>query len=194
MLFFTAEFLVLFTLFMCLYSFLSPKNRVFLVLIASYVFYGWWDVRFLFLLITSTLVDFYVGKAFQKYENLSQRRMILSISVLTNLGMLGFFKYYNFFIDTFVDAFGLSSNEALYVSVLLPPGISFYTFQTLAYSIDVYKKRTLPENDLPTFAAFVAFFPQLIAGPIERSNYLIPQLKKLGNINLAFIFWVVISG
>jgi alginate O-acetyltransferase complex protein AlgI len=159
-----------------LHKHLRVRN-IFLVA-ASYLFYGWWDWRFLSLIITSTLVDYLVGMGLQKQENTATRRLLLATSITVNLGLLGFFKYFNFFVDSFASAFTFFGHPLATPSlhIILPVGISFYTFQTLSYSIDVYRRRLEPTRDLAAFAAFVAFFPQLVAGPIERATNLLPQM------------------
>jgi D-alanyl-lipoteichoic acid acyltransferase DltB (MBOAT superfamily) len=144
------------------------------------VFYGWWDWRFLSLILFSTIIDYSVGIGLSKQKNTTKRRLLLWTSILVNLGFLGFFKYYNFFLDNFVDAFklfGYSINPQR-LNIILPVGISFYTFQTMSYSIDVYKKKLEHTKDFIAFAAFVSFFPQLVAGPIERATHLLPQFYK----------------
>lgn len=164
------------------------KLQNMLILIASYVFYGWWDWRFLALIIFSTLVDYTVG---QKLENAkdSHRKLLLWTSIIVNLGLLGFFKYYNFFLDNFIEAFSFFGQEISpnSLNIILPVGISFYTFQTLSYTIDVYRKKLKPSSDLIAFGAYVAFFPQLVAGPIERATNLLPQFatKKTFNYSQA---------
>lgn len=153
------------------------KLQNLLIVIASYIFYAWWDWRFLSLIVFSTLVDYLVGLTLHTTQNKTKRKALLWTSVLVNLGFLGFFKYYNFFIDNFVTAFsffGTSINPSS-LDIILPVGISFYTFQTLSYSIDVYKRKLEPTKDIIAFAAFVSFFPQLVAGPIERATNLLPQ-------------------
>ncbi len=161
---------------------LSPaKGRPYLLLVASYVFYGWWDVRFLSLIMISTVVDWYVARRMNPVEDQSLRRRWLMVSLVANLGMLGFFKYWNFFVDSaasMLTSMGLEPNLPT-LQVLLPVGISFYTFQTLSYVIDVYRRDLDPEPKLSQFALFVAFFPQLVAGPIERARHLLPQLRNL---------------
>tara|TARA_Y100000589_G_C27174893_1_gene638294 strand:- start:686 stop:2095 length:1410 start_codon:yes stop_codon:yes gene_type:complete len=146
-------------------------QNTFLVL-ASYIFYGWWDWRFLGLIIFSTLLDFTLSRNMTKVK--------LWLSLIGNLGILGFFKYYNFFLESWIDAWGSIGIEmhASTMKIILPVGISFYTFQTLSYSIDVYRGKLKPTKDLITFAAFVGFFPQLVAGPIERAVKLLPQLES----------------
>ncbi len=153
------------------------KFQNLLIVAASYVFYGWWDWRFLSLILFSTLVDYIVGVKLSNTENKHQRKIFLLISIFVNLGFLGFFKYYNFFVDNFTEAFSFFGKEiqANSLNIILPVGISFYTFQTLSYSIDVYKRKLEPTKDFIAFQAFVSFFPQLVAGPIERATNLLPQ-------------------
>ncbi|GAA3571656.1 MBOAT family O-acyltransferase [Snuella lapsa] len=150
------------------------------VIVASYVFYGWWDYRFLGLIIVSTLIDFCVGFELGRQKHEVKRRVLLLVSLVCNLGLLGFFKYYNFFVDTWVDAWhslGVVMHPAT-LQIILPVGISFYTFQTLSYTIDIYRKELKPTKDLVAFAAYVSFFPQLVAGPIERARHLLPQFTE----------------
>lgn len=157
----------------------SLKLQNLLIAVASYVFYGWWDWRFLSLIFFSTLVDFTIGVFLGRTENSTKRKFLLWISILVNLGLLGFFKYYNFFLDNFRSAFSIFGYELNVgsLNVILPVGISFYTFQTLSYTIDVYRKQLLPTRNFISFAAFVSFFPQLVAGPIERATNLLPQFS-----------------
>ncbi len=159
------------------------------VVIASYVFYGWWDWRFLSLIIFSTLVDYLVGLRMEKTSTKQNRKYLLILSLLTNLGLLGFFKYYNFFLDNFTTAFSFFGTEINgdSLDIVLPVGISFYTFQTLSYTIDIYRNNLKPTRDLLAFAAFVSFFPQLVAGPIERAVHLLPQFfnKRVFDYGLA---------
>src|SRR5690606_19118938 len=180
MLFNSIDFAVFLPIVFILYWFVTNKNlklQNFLIVIASYVFYGWWDWRFLFLILFSTLVDYSVGIALSQEENQRKRKFLLWTSIGVNLGFLGFFKYYNFFLDNFITAFSFFGNEikANSLDVILPVGISFYTFQTMSYSIDVYKRKLEPTRDFIEFSAFVSFFPQLVAGPIERATHLLPQ-------------------
>lgn len=175
----------------------SLKIQNLFILIISYVFYGWWDWRFLSLILASTIVDFFVAKSLLGLENEKKRRLLLCTSLIFNLGLLGFFKYYNFFVESFKSSFdivGFYFNlETL--NIILPVGISFYTFQTLSYTIDVYKRKLKPTDDFIRFGAFVAFFPQLVAGPIERASNLLPQFysKRKFDKNLAYMGIVQIS-
>ncbi|GGE32284.1 MBOAT family O-acyltransferase [Psychroflexus planctonicus] len=151
-----------------------------LIALASYLFYGWWDWRFLSLIIFSSVIDYVIGLRLQKTDLKHQRKLLLWTSVFVNLGFLGFFKYFNFFIDNFVEAFSFFGYQIPNTSlnIILPVGISFYTFQTLSYTIDVYRKQLKPTKDFIAFTAFVSFFPQLVAGPIERATNLLPQFYK----------------
>jgi len=151
-----------------------------LLLVASYVFYGAWDWRFLGLLWLSTLVDYLVGRALGTTTDTGRRRRLLGLSLFVNLGILASFKYFNFFVESatsLLEQFGMSADGPT-LRIILPVGISFYTFQTLAYTIDVYRRKTEIEYNPLTFALYVAFFPQLVAGPIERAQRLIPQLAE----------------
>ncbi|MCH2209857.1 MAG: MBOAT family protein [Fuerstiella sp.] len=156
------------------------KRQNVFVSAASYLFYGWWDYRFLTLILFSTLVDYLVGRELGKTNVPGRRKALLWTSIVVNLGFLGFFKYCNFFADSFVSAFTffgaqISSSS---LSIVLPVGISFYTLQTLSYTIDVYRRRLGPTHDFFAFAAFVSFFPQLVAGPVERATNLLPQFTR----------------
>ena len=155
----------------------SLKLQNFLIVAASYLFYGWWDWRFLSLIFFSTIVDYTIGRKLKIEENHEKRKILLWTSILVNLGFLGFFKYYNFFLDNFITAFSFFGTEikANSLNIILPVGISFYTFQTLSYTIDIYKRKLEPTKDFVAFSAFVSFFPQLVAGPIERATNLLPQ-------------------
>mgnify|MGYP000877034285 CR=1 FL=1 len=166
MLFNSIDFAVFLPIVFILYWFVTHKNlrlQNFLIVIASYFFYGWWDWRFLSLIIFSTVVDYTIGVLLAKESNQKKRKLFLWISILVNLGFLGFFKYYNFFLDNLIIGFTFFGAElhASSLKVILPVGISFYTFQTLSYTIDVYKKKLTPTKDFVAFSAFVSFFPQL---------------------------------
>lgn len=155
------------------------KTQNFLILIASYIFYGLWDWRFLFLIIGSTIVDYLVGIAIHNNNKEKKRKIWLWVSVIFNISLLGFFKYYNFFASSFIDMFqlfGYTIKSTWTLNIILPVGISFYTFQTMSYSLDIYYKRIEPTKDFFGFATFVAFFPQLVAGPIERASNLLGQV------------------
>lgn len=183
MLFNSIDFAIFLPIVFILYWFVTDKNlklQNFLIIVASYIFYGWWDWRFLSLILFSTVVDYLVGLELGRQENHIKRKILLWTSILVNLGFLGFFKYYNFFLDNFTTAFSFFGAEikANTLNIILPVGISFYTFQTLSYTIDVYKRRLEPTKDLIAFSVFVSFFPQLVAGPIERATHLLPQFFK----------------
>ena len=180
MLFNSLDFAIFLPIVFSLYWLLDRFNVRYqnvLIVLASYFFYGWWDWRFLSLILFSTIVDYTVGNALKNTEDKLKRKMLLWTSIVVNLGFLGFFKYYNFFLDNFIEAFSFFGGEfsSQSLNIILPVGISFYTFQTLSYTIDVYKKNLEPTEDFISFAAFVSFFPQLVAGPIERATNLLPQ-------------------
>ncbi|MBU2508471.1 MAG: MBOAT family protein [Bacteroidetes bacterium] len=180
MLFNSIDFAVFLPIVFVLYWFLINRNRTaqnLLIVAASYIFYGWWDWRFLSLIAFSTLVDYAVGIGLSKSTEQRKRTLLLWTSITANIGLLGFFKYYNFFLDNLITSFTLFgfSIKANSLNIILPVGISFYTFQTLSYTIDVYKQKLEPTKDFISFAAFVSFFPQLVAGPIERASNLLPQ-------------------
>ncbi len=183
MLFNSFEFAWFLPLVFLLYWFVFQRNlraqNAFL-LVASYVFYGWWDWRFLGLLFLSSLGDFFIGKTLHETLDEGRRKLLVGISLTLNLGILGFFKYYNFFVDSFIDFFHIFGAELSprTLNIILPVGISFYTFQTLSYTIDIYRKQLKPTTDPLAFFAFVSFFPQLVAGPIERATHLVPQFEK----------------
>jgi alginate O-acetyltransferase complex protein AlgI len=183
MLFNSIDFAVFLPIVFFLYWFVANKKIIYqnyLIMIASYAFYGWWDWRFLSLILFSTIIDYSIGRRLSSEENFSKRKVLLWMSILVNLGFLGFFKYYNFFLDNFVTAFTFfgSSINPQGLDIILPVGISFYTFQTLSYTIDVYRRKLEPSKDLIAFTAFVSFFPQLVAGPIERATNLLPQFYE----------------
>lgn len=180
MLFNSLEFLIFLPTVFFLYWFLfrnKLKQQNILLLISSYVFYGWWDWRFLSLIIFSSTIDYFIGIYLSKTEDNRSRKLLLLTSLFINLGFLGFFKYYNFFLESFSEAFTFFGNSisADRLNIILPVGISFYTFQTLSYTIDVYRKKLPPTKNAIAFFAFVSFFPQLVAGPIERATNLLPQ-------------------
>ncbi len=188
MLFNSFDFVIFLPTVFLLYWFVANKNLKLqntLIVIASFIFYGWWDWRFLLLIIFSILVDYTIAIKLSEEKNQTKRKLLLWISLLVNLGLLGFFKYYNFFVDNFVTAFRFFGHQInpQGLDIILPVGISFYTFQTLSYTIDVYNKKLQPTKDLISFAAFVSFFPQLVAGPIERATNLLPQFYKKRTFN-----------
>ncbi|MBJ6367911.1 MBOAT family O-acyltransferase [Snuella sedimenti] len=156
-----------------------------LIVVASYVFYGWWDWRFLGLIAFSTIVDYTIGLLLAKQSSPVKRKGLLWASIIINIGLLGVFKYYNFFVANFTEAFSFlgSKIQGNTLNIILPVGISFYTFQTLSYTIDVYRGKLQSTKDFIAFAAFVGFFPQLVAGPIERATHLLPQFFKQRRFN-----------
>ncbi len=157
---------------------IKAQNAI--LLIASYYFYGLWDWRFLLLIIASSLIDYFAALAIKRTDENKRRKLYLYTSILWNLGVLFLFKYYNFFIDEFALLFNMHQGEYAFSSLnlILPIGLSFYTFQTMSYTIDVYKNRIAPTNNLLNFLCFVGFFPQLVAGPIEKASDLLPQFSK----------------
>lgn len=191
MLFNSIDFLFFLPIVFILYWFVTKRSlqlQNILIVIASYVFYAWWDYRFLILIALSTVVDFFVAKQLAVATNQKKRKGLLLASLVFNLGLLAFFKYFNFFIESWVDAwklFGIDIQVST-LSIILPVGISFYTFQTLSYTIDVYKNKLKPTSSFIQFAAFVSFFPQLVAGPIERATKLLPQFSVQRKFNADF--------
>jgi len=190
MLFNSIEFALFLPLVFIAYWFIAKKSlkaQNILILLASYVFYGWWDWRFLILIIFSSAIDYSIGLKLSETSVQKRRKLLLCTSLFVNLGFLGFFKYYNFFLQSFSDAFTLFGQplETTRLDIILPVGISFYTFQTLSYTIDIYRNKIEPTKDLVSFFAFVNFFPQLVAGPIERAVNLLPQFQKKRTFNYA---------
>jgi alginate O-acetyltransferase complex protein AlgI len=177
------DFAIFLPIVFIVYWFITNRNlklQNFIIVLASYVFYGWWDWRFLSLIIFSTIIDYSVGLRFSNTTKPSERKFLLMISLAINLGLLGFFKYFNFFIESFNAAFasaGIHTNMSS-LNIILPVGISFYTFQTMSYTIDIYRNKIEPTKNILAFMAFVSFFPQLVAGPIERASHLLPQFLK----------------
>ena len=188
MLFNSLDFAIFLPIIFFIYWFFTNWNlklQNLFLLVSSYIFYGWWDWRFLSLILISTIVDYFIGIKLKNQENQNKRKILLFISVFVNLGFLGFFKYCNFFIDNFAMAFsffGVNINTSS-LEIILPVGISFYTFQTLSYTIDVYKRKLKVTSDFIAFSAFVSFFPQLVAGPIERASNLLPQFNNRRNFD-----------
>ena len=147
------------------------------VIVASYIFYGWWDWRFLILIAITTFLSFLSGIGIEKAPTQRGKKAVMMANIVVNLGILGVYKYYDFFAREFAELFGIGS-DFLLLHLILPVGISFYTFQALSYSIDVYRKQIQPTHDIVAFTAFLSFFPQLVAGPIERATNLLPQFQK----------------
>ena len=201
MLFNSFEFLLFLPTVLGLYWFVLHRHlraQNLLLLVASYVFYGWWDWRFLGLIALSTVVDFFVGIRIEKAPDKARKKRWLWVSLGVNLGILGYFKYANFFIENWIAAWqsvGITMHAAT-LQIILPVGITFYTFQTLSYSIDIYRGKLKATREPVAFAAFVAFFPQLVAGPIERATNLLPQITaprkftfEQGRDGMRLILW-----
>ncbi len=183
MLFNSINFAVFLPIVFIIYWFIVHKNlkqQNFFLLAASYFFYGFWDWRFLFLLAFSTFLDYFTGLKIHHSTSRKKKKIWLLISLITNLGFLGFFKYYNFFIASFagiIQNFGLTPHYST-LNVILPVGISFYTFHGLSYVFDIYNNRIKPTTNWIDYTLFVSFFPLLVAGPIERATHLLPQVEK----------------
>ena len=183
MLFNSLSFLLFLPIIFSIYWWANKKSlslQNFLLLVASYFFYGCWDWRFLFLLLFSTALDYFTGIKMAEAKNQYNKKFWFWLSILVNLGFLGVFKYYNFFADSLAEALAGLGFQANFwtLKVILPVGISFYTFHGLSYVIDIYKGRIEPERNIITYSLFVAYFPLLVAGPIERATHLLPQIKK----------------
>jgi D-alanyl-lipoteichoic acid acyltransferase DltB (MBOAT superfamily) len=192
MLFNSVDFAIFLPVVFILYWFVVNKNlklQNLLIVASSYFFYGWWDWRFLGLILFSSIVDYLVGIGLSDQKNQAKRKILFWTSISINLGLLGFFKYYNFFLENFIIAFSFFGYEIKgnSLNIILPVGISFYTFQTMSYTIDVFKRKLEPTKDFITFSAYVSFFPQLVAGPIERATNLLPQFyrKRIFDYSLA---------
>ncbi len=185
MLFNSYAFAAFLPIVLVVYYALPHRRQNLWLLGASYLFYGCWDYRFLGLILLSTLVDFAAGLGIEKTAAPGARKRWLALSICVNLGILGFFKYFDFFSDSFATMFGAMGWQVSSVTLnfVLPVGISFYTFQTMSYTIDVYRGKLNATRDLGTFALFVAYFPQLVAGPIERASRLLPQLQSPRRVN-----------
>lgn len=198
MLFNTPTFAVFLVIVLALYFSLRHRAQNLMLLVASYIFYGWWDWRFLSLIFISTVVDFCCARGIARARDTGGGKGLLILSVAFNLGMLGFFKYFDFFAGSLYDllaTFGLSTDR-WYLNIILPVGISFYTFQTMSYTIDVYRRKMEPTDNFLDFALFVSFFPQLVAGPIERCAHLLPKISAPRSVSgrdwsrgMWLIFW-----
>lgn len=188
MLFNSYEFLVFLPIVFLLYWFVLNRDlrlqNLFLVG-ASYLFYGWWDWRFLILIFITSICSYFSGILIDKAGTQRNKKRLSALNIFINLGILGFFKYFNFFIDSFIDLFNLFGIQlaSSSLNIILPVGISFYTFQALSYSIDVYRGRVKPTRNIIAFFAYVSFFPQLVAGPIERATQFLPQFYKTRHFN-----------
>src|SRR6185295_5766689 len=181
MTFTTLTFVLFLALVFALYwSIRNPTVQNILLVAASYVFYAWWDYRFCALILAATLIDFFVGLGLDRTGSVAKRRLLLGISLSANLGMLAFFKYFNFFAESLralASSLGWQVGE-ITINVILPLGISFYTFQTLSYMLDVYAGKIRATRRLIEYMAYVNFFPQLAAGPIERASHLLVQFQN----------------
>ncbi|WP_179335377.1 MBOAT family O-acyltransferase [Winogradskyella costae] len=202
MLFNSIDFAIFLPIVFILYWYVTKRSlslQNLLIVCSSYLFYAWWDYRFLGLIILSTVADYLVAKYIQKAKDKKIKKTLLLVSLIFNLGLLAFFKYFNFFIESWVEAwqfFGFTMQTST-LSIILPVGISFYTFQTLSYTIDVYREKIEPTSNFIQFAAFVSFFPQLVAGPIERASHLLPQFSEKRVFNSEFAisgFYLIIWG
>lgn len=199
MLFNSYIFWAFFAVVITLYFRLPHKYQNRMLLVASYIFYGYWDYRFLSLIFISTVVDYFVALKIVNSDDEKYRKRFLLLSIFTNLGFLGFFKYYNFFSNEFatlLSSFGIDVSLPM-LNIILPVGISFYTFQTLSYTIDAYRNKVTPTDKFLDFALYVSFFPQLVAGPIERASHLLPQILQVRTVQgNAFSegLYLVISG
>ncbi|RYY51202.1 MAG: MBOAT family protein [Chitinophagaceae bacterium] len=183
MLFNSLSFTIFLPIVFLLYWFVTQKNlkvQNLLLLVSSYFFYACWDYRFLFLLMFSTLLDYFTGLKMEQATSKGKKKFWFWLSVIINLGFLAVFKYYNFFIDSFSDGLSMMGIQANFwtLNIILPVGISFYTFHGLSYVIDIYNDKIKAEKNFVEYAVFVSFFPLLVAGPIERATHLLPQIKK----------------
>ena len=184
MLFNSFTFLIFFCLVFTAYWILSEVNykwQNFLLLISSCIFYGWWNYRFLSLILLSSIIDFFSARIIYDSRSKMIKKTALFFSIIFNVGMLFYFKYFNFFLDSLyhiLNVFDYEKNNFNTLEIILPVGISFYTFQTMSYTIDVYKEKIEPTKDFLSFATYISFFPQLVAGPIERAKDLLSQIQK----------------
>ena len=191
MLFDSTAYIFFLVLVVLIYWRLSFRKQNYLILAASYFFYGWWDWRFLVLMAGSTLVDFLVARQIAASSNERVRRRLMLFSLVLNFSFLGIFKYFNFFVDSMAHVamlLGATQIPVVLWRIILPPGISFYTFQEVAYIVDVYHKKIEPANSLVDYALFISLFPHLIAGPIQRPSHLLPQVQRPRTWNPASAF------
>jgi alginate O-acetyltransferase complex protein AlgI len=201
MLFDSAVFIFFFGAFALLYWLTRDSliQRNILIVLASGTFYAYWDVRFLMLLAFTACLDFVMALLVQKAPTAKRKRVFLAISLTGNLGVLGFFKYYNFFVESFA---GMFQNLGVHLrleslSIVLPVGISFYTFQSMSYVIDVYRKQIPASRNIIEFLAYISFFPQLVAGPIERATNLLPQFQQTRTVTRSDMdvrIWFILAG
>jgi alginate O-acetyltransferase complex protein AlgI len=200
MFFDTPVYFVFLTIVVLLYWRFDRYKQNLLLLAASYFFYAWWDWRFLSLIFISTVFDFFAARYIAHSSDGMRRKALLVASLVLNFGFLGFFKYFNFFQDSLanlVTALGLPASSSKTLGILLPPGISFYTFQAVAYIVDVYKRRLEPAQSLVDYALFISFFPHLVAGPIQRPSHLLPQTQNARHFRADFFFdglMLILSG
>ena len=181
MLFDSAAYVVFLVFVVLIYWRLKRRAQNLFLLAASYFFYGWWDKRFLLLMATSTLADYAIARSIERSHSQQKRQALLICSLVLNFSFLGFFKYCNFFIDSFshvLNSVGMHGLPVTLLRILLPPGISFYTFQEVAYIVDVYKGRLEASKSILDYALFISLFPHLIAGPIQRPGHLLPQVQN----------------
>jgi D-alanyl-lipoteichoic acid acyltransferase DltB (MBOAT superfamily) len=180
MIFNSLEFVLFFVIVYGLYVILTHRAQNWMLLAASYVFYAWWDWRFTILIFLTTFVDYHCARGIAGTQDPRRRKWFLTISMVTDLGILGFFKYFNFFTESAVELLDKVGFQAdpITLQIILPVGISFYTFQSMSYTIDVYRGELQPAKSLANYALFVSFFPQLVAGPIERARHLLPQMEN----------------
>ena len=181
MLFDTPVFFLFLTLTVWIYWRLGHRSQNGFLLLASYVFYGWWDWRFLLLMMSSTAVDYVLAKKIADSESAQQRRLLFALSILMNFSVLGFFKYFNFFTNSFaalLSAAGIHGIPLTVLKIALPPGISFYTFQEVAYITDVYRRKMQPSRSFVDYGLFISLFPHLVAGPIQQPSHLLPQVQQ----------------
>jgi alginate O-acetyltransferase complex protein AlgI len=181
MVFNSLVFLIFFLVVYSLYRVLPHRGQNLLLLVSSCFFYGWWDWRFLFLIFVSTTIDYVAGRVIGNAgENQHRRKIALLVSMTSNLSILGFFKYFNFFVENMaalLHQIGIPTSLHL-LHIILPVGLSFYTFQAMSYTLDIYRRQLRPARSFLDFATFVSFFPQLVAGPIQRASHLLPQIEK----------------
>ncbi len=181
MLFDTPVYLAFLVLVVAVYWRLPRRPQNTLLLLASYFFYGWWDWRFLLLMIASTTIDFLIARMIEDSPDGAKRRSLLIASLIVNFAILGFFKYFNFFLNSTassLDALGFHNVPRSFLAIILPPGISFYTFQEVAYIVDVYAGKIKASRSFIEYGLFISLFPHLIAGPIQRPSHLLPQVQN----------------